>query len=268
MLVLSRRQDDKVLFPNLGIIVHILRVEGSKVRVGVDAPPDVKILRHELRETPKPRESTGVVNANQSGAMNERELKQRLSSATECLDELYRLCDRDLPEGSERLILKTFRQLRAIDEGVTDQVGGPHSESRLRRALLVDDNLNECKLLASYLRMQEFDVDVANDGAAAIDYLDSHSAPDVVLLDMQMPGVDGPSAIRHLRADEKHHQLKVYAVSGSDPAEYGVGIGPEGVDGWFPKPLDPETLVFRLAFDADAAAPTQFCHQKDSMACS
>lgn len=49
MLVLSRRKDDRVLFPNLGISVHILRVDGNRVRIGVEAPPEVKVLRHELQ---------------------------------------------------------------------------------------------------------------------------------------------------------------------------------------------------------------------------
>ena len=120
---------------------------------------------------------------------------------------------------------------------------------RARRALLVEDNVNESKLLAGYLRLRSYEVAVAEDGAAAIDYLSSHDDPDVVLMDMQMPGMDGPTAIRKMRAEKRHHKLKVYAVSGSDPADYGVDVGPKGVDGWFPKPLDPEALVFRLAFD-------------------
>lgn len=48
MLVLSRREDDKILFPNLGISVQIVRIDGKKARVGVQAPRDVHILRHEL----------------------------------------------------------------------------------------------------------------------------------------------------------------------------------------------------------------------------
>src|SRR5438128_191077 len=50
MLVLSRRVNDRILFPNLGITVHILRIEGNVARVGIQAPPDVTVLRHELAE--------------------------------------------------------------------------------------------------------------------------------------------------------------------------------------------------------------------------
>ena len=50
MLVLSRRQDDKIVFPNLGITVEILKIAGRSVRMGVEAPSDVRVLRHELAQ--------------------------------------------------------------------------------------------------------------------------------------------------------------------------------------------------------------------------
>ena len=48
MLVLSRGRNDKVLFPELNITVEILNITGNKVRLGITAPPDVSVLRHEL----------------------------------------------------------------------------------------------------------------------------------------------------------------------------------------------------------------------------
>lgn len=48
MLVLSRRANEEVTFPELGISVEVLRVEGNKVRLGIRAPRSVRILRGEL----------------------------------------------------------------------------------------------------------------------------------------------------------------------------------------------------------------------------
>ena len=45
MLVLSRGETEKVLFPTLGISVEVLRVRGNLTRLGIDAPPDVPILQ-------------------------------------------------------------------------------------------------------------------------------------------------------------------------------------------------------------------------------
>lgn len=253
MLVLSRKEDDKILFPNLGVSVQILRVEGNKVRVGVDAPPEVKILRHELADansmTKKP---TGATSRQKAAAEN----NQHLRGAAQALSDLYDLSEKELDHKAERLILDVFHHLKAIDEQLSHTVPSSRSKHKQqqakRRALLVEDNLNESRLLASYLRTKQYDVALACNGHEALNYLDENESPDVVLLDMQMPGMDGASTIREVRSNERHHNLKVFAVSGGNPADYGIDVGPQGVDGWFPKPLDPEALVFRLAFESES----------------
>lgn len=245
MLVLSRRQDDKILFPALGISVHVLRVDGGKVRVGVDAPPEVKVLRHELQEGPLTKPTPKAASA------DDIKLQRHLHTAAASLNRLHELCEGGEVSGSEDLIYEVFHHLKSIDQqAATDANRAPVlKDHRPRTALLVDDNLNECKLLASYLRLKHFDVAIASDGAAALDYLSCHADPDVVLLDMQMPGMDGPTAISRMRSQKRYNDLKVFAVSGGDPADYGVDVSPQGVNGWFPKPLDPEALVFKLALE-------------------
>ena len=51
MLVLSRRKEETVVFPELGISVEVIRVDGNKVRLGIKAPESVRILRGELEQT-------------------------------------------------------------------------------------------------------------------------------------------------------------------------------------------------------------------------
>ena len=50
MLVLSRRKDETIVFPELGITVEVIRVDGNKVRLGIKAPESIRILRGELEE--------------------------------------------------------------------------------------------------------------------------------------------------------------------------------------------------------------------------
>ena len=54
MLVMSRRKDEKIVFPGLGITVTLLNVKGNTARIGIDAPREITILRDELaiRESP------------------------------------------------------------------------------------------------------------------------------------------------------------------------------------------------------------------------
>jgi carbon storage regulator CsrA len=58
MLVLTRRVNEKVVLPSLGVTVQVLSVGEGRVRLGVAAPADVKVLREEL--LPKPPPAAGV----------------------------------------------------------------------------------------------------------------------------------------------------------------------------------------------------------------
>jgi CheY-like chemotaxis protein len=116
-------------------------------------------------------------------------------------------------------------------------------------ALVVEDDANESALLAAVLRLSGFRVDTASDGCHALDYLATHKRPDVVLLDMRMPRCDGPTTISAIRSNPQLSGLRVVAVSGSRSSEVGVSTGPQGVDRWFCKPVDPRRLVHELKHD-------------------
>jgi len=53
MLVLSRKVDEEILIGN-DIVIRINKIQGSKVQIGIEAPPDVSVLRGELTGKPKP----------------------------------------------------------------------------------------------------------------------------------------------------------------------------------------------------------------------
>ena len=48
MLVLTRRESEKILIPDLGITLEIVRIKGNSVRVGIEAPPEIRVIRGEL----------------------------------------------------------------------------------------------------------------------------------------------------------------------------------------------------------------------------
>ena len=110
-------------------------------------------------------------------------------------------------------------------------------------ALLVEDDLNERELLAAYLRMHGFRVEVVVDGVDAIEFLSRGPLPDLVLLDLGLPRLSGADTVHSIREDPHLHALTIYAISGSQPDELGIPFGEHGVDRWFSKPLNPESLV-------------------------
>ncbi len=247
MLVLSRRENEKVLFPNLGISVEVLRLENHKVRLGIDAPKHIQVLRDELVE------HATDLSASQFPELSPdlgQKFRKRLHTAAEELCRLYEDFESSQIDDAEPAFFRVYRELRSLDDEVAQasQLGRiyPSEQKGRKRALLVDDNYNESRLLAGFLRCRDFEVDVANNGATAMHHLAHRAKPDCVLLDMNMPKFDGRWTIQEIRNSPKHKDLSVFAVSGMHPAEYGVDLGPQGVNQWFRKPLDPEALILQI----------------------
>jgi carbon storage regulator CsrA len=232
MLVLSRRADQKIVFPSLGVTVQLLKINGQVARIGVDAPPGVRVLRDELVDT-----SVRSEPAEPAQPSVAHTLRNQLSKITLGL-QLFRMqrAARQ-PDQADATLAGLFAQLDSLE-----RQSAAGSAARPLRALLVEDDGNERELLAGVLGMNGCECATAADGDEALDYLATHARPDVVLLDMHMPRCDGPTALRAIRGNPKTADLKVIAVSGSSPQEMGVTVSPRGVDGWFTKPLNPRSL--------------------------
>ena len=249
MLVLTRGPSDKVIFPTLGISVEILRVAGSKVRLGINAPAEIPVHRHEVSERIEREQPGGDVlpfspQKVRPAAELTHATRDRLNAAALGLHLLHRKLESGELTDAEATIFKIFNELKAI-ETMLDAPAKPASEATGKpqhRALIVEDDDNERELLAGYLRVSGFDVDTAADGLQAMVRLAEH-APDVVLLDMRMPRFDGQKTVSAIRSNPDFRRLKLFAVSGSEPEDMNVTLGPNGVDRWFSKPLDPKTLV-------------------------
>ena len=243
MLVVSRRADEKIVFPSIGVTVHLLRINGRVARIGIDAPPELRVLRQELETTPAPPAPTHP--ARTPGPSPTHELCNRLSKISLTLHLFHRQREAGLAAEAEATLERAFATLDALDrDTVAALVAGrpPAAAGRPPRALLVEDDSNERELLAGLLGMNGCECATAADGVEALDYLAAHARPDVVLLDMMMPRCDGPTTLRAIRAEPRLSDLQVFCVSGTPPQEMGVPTGPGGIDGWFPKPLNPRTL--------------------------
>jgi len=252
MLVLSRGRNDKVVFPTLGISVEILRVAGNKVRLGIDAPHEIPVHRHEVSERieangedqhtlkfPSPRKS--------EAARLSHDMRNRLNAAALGLHLLHRNVESGDLTDAETTIFKIFNELKAIETDL-EQPSAPKStlsDEAHCRALVVEDNDNERELLAGCLRASGIEVETASDGLQAMVRL-TQKAPDVVLLDIRMPRFDGRKTISAIRKNPDYRGVKLFAVSGTKPEEMDISVGPNGVDRWFTKPLDPKALLDAL----------------------
>lgn len=114
-----------------------------------------------------------------------------------------------------------------------------------RRVLLVDDSAEVRLLLQVLLELDGFEVTAAEDGPSGLAAA-ATECPDVVLLDVQLPGLDGPDVLRALRADPATADLPVVflTAAASEQADQLLALGARGV---LSKPVDPGTVTAQLA---------------------
>lgn len=130
--------------------------------------------------------------------------------------------------------------------------------------LLAEDNVVNVMVATSMIGEDEFDIVVADDGAAAVDAFAAHR-PDLVLMDISMPVLDGFAATAKIRSYEDHEGLTrtpIIAVTANTADDDRHACEAGGMDGFLAKPLRRETLLATLeewlggtAEPVEAAAP-------------
>lgn len=124
------------------------------------------------------------------------------------------------------------------------------------RVLVVDDNLDAAETLAMLLEMSGHDVKMANDGPEAIEVA-RRELPQVVLLDIGMPGMNGYDVARKLREQPETRGMVLVAMTGWGQEEDMARSKEAGFDHHLVKPVEPAVLSNLLAkLAADAAAPS------------
>lgn len=107
--------------------------------------------------------------------------------------------------------------------------------------MVVEDNKSILKLLEQFVARSHFDVISSPDGAAAIEMLANHT-PDIVLLDLAMPGVNGLDVLRHIRQEPRLKHTRVVAMTAhADLAKEASQL--ERVDGVLMKPFNLTRLI-------------------------
>ena len=125
------------------------------------------------------------------------------------------------------------------------RIGGNDTEQRpSRRVLVVDDHVDSAEALALLMQRDGWETRVCFDGPSALDAVAAF-APDVVLLDVFLPGLDGIEVCRRLRATAP--EVRVVAMTGwTRSVNRGVAVT-HGFDGLVPKPVDLDRLQALLA---------------------
>src|SRR5262245_1430156 len=111
--------------------------------------------------------------------------------------------------------------------------------------LIVEDQSDLRRLYAEHLAISGFDTLEAANGAEAIDQA-SAQKPDVVLMDLSLPVVDGWEATKRLKADERTSHIPVVALTAYDGSGELERATNAGCDWFVPKPCPPDALVTEI----------------------
>jgi len=113
------------------------------------------------------------------------------------------------------------------------------------RVLIVDDERSNINILGNLL-VPEFDVLVATDGPTALARAAGELRPDLILLDVIMPGMDGHEVCRRLKQDPETHDIPVIFISAmSEEEDEALGLQIGAVD-YVTKPFAPAILTMRI----------------------
>lgn len=148
--------------------------------------------------------------------------------------------------------VKTMAKLNSKISGVTQGLDGaritlPPREKPVERAtiLVVDDTPDNLQLLAGLFE-NEYRVKLANSGEKALQICQSDSPPDLLLLDIMMPGMDGFDVAKALRSHPSSENIPIIFVTAmTDSAARTRGLELGAID-FVTKPIDPEGLRIRI----------------------
>jgi signal transduction histidine kinase/ActR/RegA family two-component response regulator len=125
------------------------------------------------------------------------------------------------------------------------QAAGPVAHGAGWRVLVVDDNRDAADVLCEMLAISGFASSVAYDGEAALRAIEQ-DAPDAVLLDIGLPGIDGYEVCRRIRAADRRPQPAVIALTGWGQEKDRERATAAGFDAHLTKPAEPDRMVALL----------------------
>jgi CheY-like chemotaxis protein len=114
------------------------------------------------------------------------------------------------------------------------------------RVLVVDDNPSNTKLLAFVMTRGGYDVRTAGSAETGIEALRTFT-PDLILMDLQMPGVSGLEWTRRLKTDPATKHIPIIAVTAYAMKGDAQRAHDAGCDGYLTKPIDTRTLLDQVA---------------------
>jgi two-component system sensor histidine kinase/response regulator len=117
-------------------------------------------------------------------------------------------------------------------------------QSKVERILAIDDTPDNLILLQTILEVEGYEVELNSDGASAVEQV-SQSPPDLILLDVMMPGMDGYEVTRHIRSNPDIPYIPILLLTAFHEASVVEGLD-AGADDFIRKPFNQDELLARV----------------------
>jgi CheY-like chemotaxis protein len=117
-------------------------------------------------------------------------------------------------------------------------------ETDISQILVVDDLPDNCLLLQTFLEIEGYQVETANSGQVALEKI-AFDPPDLILLDVMMPGMSGFEVVRYIRQNPALCLIPILLVTGYDESVTDNGLE-VGANGLIRKPVDLEFLISQV----------------------
>lgn len=118
-------------------------------------------------------------------------------------------------------------------------------QEALGRILVVDDNRDNVEIIATRLRFRGYIIDEASDGARALELV-KQNPPDLILLDVMLPDIDGYEISRRIKGDDKIPFIPIILVTARDSTQDKVAGLDAGADDYLTKPINFPELEARV----------------------
>ncbi len=134
--------------------------------------------------------------------------------------------------------------LELVDEpSLAEEIAGGKGATTI---LIVEDEDSLRRVLKDLLEMEGYVIVEARDGAEAMEEIDRHN-PDLVLLDLNLPNVDGHTVLRKLRAEASTEHLPVVVLTARGDEDNEVKVLKAGATDFITKPFRPKAFIARIA---------------------
>jgi DNA-binding response OmpR family regulator len=114
-----------------------------------------------------------------------------------------------------------------------------------RNILIIDDKIAIAKIIAVYLS-KEYEITYFNTPVKAIQWLFEGNRPDIIILDIKMPEMNGDEFLAYLKRNGLYKDIPVVVLSGEESSDIRIKMLEEGAEDFILKPFNPMELKIRI----------------------